>query len=60
MWFKYVVIVVFAVDALFAFMGWRGKKMNTETPTGLLMSGILYVGMIIGVILLIKQVSGDY
>ena len=54
MWFKYVVIVVFAVDALFAFMGWRGKKMNTETPTGLLMSGILYVGMIIGVILLIK------
>jgi hypothetical protein len=54
MWFKYVVIVVFAVDALFAFMGWRGKKWKEETPTGLLMTGILYVGMIVGVLILIK------
>ena len=54
MWFKYVVIVVFAIDALFAFMGWRGKKWKTETPTGLLMSGIFYIIMAVLVVILIK------
>ena len=54
MWFKYIVIVVFAIDALFAFLGWHGKRMNAETPTGLLLTGILYVGMIVGVSIFIK------
>ena len=43
MWFKYVVIIVFVIDAITELMASRNKKFNVPTPRTRLMTGILYV-----------------
>lgn len=54
MWFRYVVVGVFAVEALFYFLESRGKRMNVATPIGNLMAGIFYIAMAVLVVILIK------
>jgi hypothetical protein len=54
MWFKWIVIVVFAVDAVFALLSWRNKKLNNPTPTGQLMAGCFYAAMAVLVFIFIK------
>jgi hypothetical protein len=54
MWFKYVVIIVFAIEALVSLLAWRGKKLKEETPVGYLLAGLSYIVLIIGAVILIK------
>lgn len=53
-WFKYVVVAVFAVDALTSLLAWRGKKLREPSPMGQLMAGVCYVVMAVAVLVLIK------
>ena len=53
MWFKYVVIIVFVIDAITELMASRNKKFNVPTPRTRLMTGILYV--VLAVLAMIVQ-----
>jgi hypothetical protein len=46
-WFKYLVMLVFAVEAVSNFLASRGKQIKQPTPTGMIIAGVFYVAMVV-------------
>jgi hypothetical protein len=54
MWFKYLIIFVFTVEAVTNIMGYFGKRFNQPTLTATMITGVFFVVMAIMAFILIK------